>query len=421
MANLKKWLTEQKLFKRTEKVKIPSHLLYDGYNGGKIYVPREREHEFLYHYSEEMKAGSKLYYVETRPKTFKYMIDIDITDDHYWTNDEIINISKFIQNVVYDFYEKNQMTICATSPAKEKADGIHTGVHLIWPKLYVDSETAMILRRGIVQKLNENVSGPKEKSWEDIIDEVIYTRNGYRMVGSDKLSPKTKLPENRSLEIKFVMNSEGKLMEDYLDRLKNNFQSLAVETSIRYIHNKQYHLKGMEFKHYPKWLEPDALESVVGNKSKTPGVIVGNREHIIIEHFIRENLPKEYGSGSVKAVTRYDDGNLLIKTTSGHCMNIGRCHNSCGIFFFASPNGLYQKCLCPCDNLKGRKRGYCRDYTSDCFPFTDETRDLLFPQYSKKLFIESKKNKNNYRPLTTNQKDKELKEYCDKLFDDIFS
>ena len=434
MADLKKWLHNQGFFQKTNETPVPSHLLYDG---GKIYVPRDREHEFLYQYALEMEKGSKLYYVETRPKTFKFMIDIDITDDHYWTNEEIIKITKFIQTVVYDFYEKNLHTICAVSPPKEKKDGTHTGVHLIWPKLVVISETARVIRRGIVQKLNEEYGscpcGPGgPKTWEDVIDEVIYTRNGYRMVGSDKMTPPpNKKSENRELIVKFVMNANGDLKEEYLERLLGDYKATVMETSIRYVLDvyRRKGSKGMEPKSYPKWLEDDALEFAENNGKKgkgSSGCITGPKEHLIIEQFIQRNLPNEY-RGDIKAVTRYKDGNLLIKTNSRHCMNLGRSHNSCGIYFYASPQGIFQKCLCPCDKLKGRKQGYCRDYTSECFPFTEDTKMLLFPEYAKNLFLnetnDKKKKRNLFNPRSETKgfKEKEKKAQCDKMLEDILS
>jgi len=364
MTDLKKWLRTEGLFSKTKDTPVPSHLLYDG---GKIYVPRKREHEFLAKYAAEMEKGSKLYYVETRPSTFKYMIDIDITDDHYWSIDEIIKLTKFIQNIVYEFFQKNHMVICVTSPSKKKTEGTHTGIHLIWPKLVVVSETALIIRRGIVQKLNEEYGacphGPGgSKTWEDVIDECIYTRNGYRMVGSDKMTPPpNRKPEDRELTVKFVMNSNGDLKQAYLERLEADYKAMAYETSIRYVLDS-YHRKGskgIEIKALPKWLEADALEFAHNKGKKTKaGTLVGGKEHLVIENFIRKNLPKEYRGGVVKAVTRYDNGNLLIKTNSRYCINLGREHSSNHIYFYATPDGLFQKCLSPTDKLNGRKFGY---------------------------------------------------------------
>jgi hypothetical protein len=171
---LDKWLTDKKYFTRTKDTPAPSHLLYNGYKGGKLYIPRSKEYEFLCQYAAEMTRGTKLYYVETRPKTFKFMIDVDISDDHYWSVEEIAKLSVIIQKTVYDFFETNQVVICCTSPAKIKNDGTHTGIHLIWPNLFVTSDTALCIRRGIIQKLKEFDKTEQDKfkltkSWENII------------------------------------------------------------------------------------------------------------------------------------------------------------------------------------------------------------------------------------------------------------
>ncbi len=440
-TNLDNWLKQNNYFKKNSENDSPTHLLY---SGGTFYIPREKEYEFLTHYAAELSKKTKLYYVETRPKIFKYMVDIDITDDHYWTTEEMINLISIIQKTVFEFFDTNQMTICCTSPVKNKNDGMHTGIHLIWPNLYINSETALCIRRGIIQKLKES-DIKINKSWEDIIDETIYTRNGYRMVGSDKMSHvtnsngiKEKIAENRPLSLLFVMDSEGNLSEKYYDRLNGNTKSLILETSIRYVLDT-YIEQGMNVNKFPTWLEEDPLEksNLKSNKGKGEGpvgTVISSKDHQIIENFIKRNLPEKY-SGSVKAVTRYPDKNLLIKTTSRYCMNIGRNHNSCGIYFFASPVGIYQKCLCSCQKMDGRKNGLCLNYTSSCYKFDAETSSILFPDENKFNFNDDKKDKKNikknnkkikskelnYVPLTKSNIEKQQQQLCDKLFNDIFT
>ena len=304
-----KWLDSQNFFKRTKDVPIPSHLLYDGHNGGKLYVPRDKDYEFLCHYAEAMAGGTELFFVETRPKVFRYMIDIDITDDHYWSTEEIERLTKLIQITVFDFFEANQVTICCTSPVKLKKDGTHTGIHLIWPNFYVNSDNAMALRRAIIQKVKEHdkPDGIKfTKSLEDVFDELIYTRNGYRMVGSDKMTGEKKAedrkPEGRPFNVLFVMDSQGELNASYLKRLKTDTKALMLETAIRYVLDA-YNIKGstgMGIK-IPSWLNEDIIHKMSG--SRVPGTIV-SRIHFVIEQFIRINLPRQY-RGIVKAVTRY--------------------------------------------------------------------------------------------------------------------
>lgn len=429
-CGLEKWLETNNYFTRTKETPIPSHLLYNGYKGGKLYIPRDKEYEFLCQYAIEMSKETKLYVVETRPKTFKFMIDVDISDDHYWSVGEISKLVCIIQKTLFVFFETSQMTICCTSPPKTKNDGTHTGIHLIWPTLFVVSDTALCIRRGIIQKLKESDIKIK-KEWDDIIDETIYTRNGYRMVGSDKMNGRDKIPENRPLSLLFVMDSEGELNINYYNRLKKDTKALVLETSIRYVIDTYLH-QGMNINKFPEWLEEDPLQKKAASRGQGQGTIVSSKEHLVIEQFIRKNLPKQYNK-CVKAVTRYPDKNLLIKTNSRFCMNTGREHNSCGIYFFATPEGMAQCCLCSCNKLDGRMNGLCMDYTSQWYKFDENTRTILFPELDKNLFeeeqkkkeivkkIKKKKEEMKYEPLTKINIEKQQQNICIKLFNDIMS
>jgi hypothetical protein len=177
----------------------------------------------------------------------------------------------------------------------------------------------------------------------------------------------------------------------------------------------------------PIWLEDDPLQRKAGYKGIS-GNVVSGKEHLVIENFIKQNLPKVY-RGSIKAVTRYPDKNLLIKTTSSYCMNIGRNHNSCGIYFFATPEGIRQKCLCSCNKLDGRKTGLCMDFTSGLYPFDENSRAILFPELDKNLFVEQTKKKKQqkdkkeakFEPGTGTKAHiiKQEQKICDKLLGDI--
>lgn len=442
-TELDKWLESKQYYTRTNETPIPSHLLYNGYKGGKLYLPRSEEYAFLCRYAKEIDKGTKLYYVETRPKTFKFMADIDISDDHYWTSEEIEKLVNHIQKTIYAFFETQQVVICCTSPIKVKNDETHTGIHLIWPNLFITSDTALCLRRGIIQKLKEDKDTFKlKKTWEDIIDEVVYTRNGYRMVGSDKMSvvkniegdkKDKKVPENRPLSLLFVMDSEGQLNETYCNRLKKDTKALILETSIRYVIDT-YLDHGMNINKFPEWLEEDHIARKAGVRSNSGNVISG-KAHLVVENFIKKYLPSVY-KGSVKSVIRYPKEDkyphaLLIKTNSRYCMNIGRNHNSCGIYFYATPVGITQRCLCSCNKMDGRKTGLCMDFTSGLYPFDDDTRSILFPELDKNLFETEQKQKtkikikqkqkeeSKYIPETKINKLKQQQQLCNKLFGDI--
>jgi len=429
-TNLDKWLESNNYFTRTKETPIPSNLLFTGYKGGKIYIPQAQNYQFLCKYAEELQKGTSLYYVECRSKVFKFMIDVDISDDHYWSKEEIIEITIIIQSVVKEFFEMNIPSICCTSAPKMKKDLIHTGIHLIWTDLFVTSDTALIMRRGIIQRLKSS-SSRKPGNWDDIIDETIYTKNGYRMVGSDKMKlDKTngKIPEGRPLELLFVMDSDGTVNEEYFRRLKIDTKSLVLETSIRNVISA-YTIQGMDPVKIPTWLELDPLQSKAGSRT-SKGNVVSSREHFYVENFIKRNLPPVY-HGTVKSIVRYPKEDdyppaLLIKTTSKYCMNIGRDHNSCGIYFYATPTGITQRCLCTCNKMEGRRKGLCMDYVSVTYKFEQsdkEIRAVLFPTWQEDdIFMEDEPNKKGAYTHVPNSKNlerrKEARE-CDKLFDNI--
>lgn len=350
---LEKWLSDNNFYVKNNNK--PSHLLF---NGGILYIPQKDEFKFLTLYASELDQNKKLYYVEVRPQIFKYMMDLDIKDDHYLSQEEIIKLSSDITKIVNDNFNVKSYVICCVSGQKIKNKSIHTGVHLIWPNFFVDSNTALNLRSIIIEKL-----GTEGYKWDQIIDPLIYTRNGFRMVGSDKLD-KNKNPENRPLNLSFVLNPEGEISENYYNRLKKSTKSLVLETSIRYIieGSEQLSIKG-------------TLCNRPGGSTSVNFIADDPRSNILME-FISTNFPMY--NGTIKKIGTYTDGNYLIITNSKYCLNIGRSHNSCGVFLFASKKGMCQKCLCPCDKLDGRKHGLCKDFSSDYIPFSPHTMNILF-------------------------------------------
>lgn len=423
------WLKQNNYFTKKTENQSATHLLYDGYEGGKIYLPREKEYEFLKRYSMDINNGLKHYVIEQRPRVYKFMMDLDISDTTYWKPDKIEIFVKKIQLIVNDYFPEKYTLVCCTSPPKKKRGSIHTGIHLIWPGVYVNSEDALIIRAGVIQKMNENDEFINKTSWETVFDELIYTRVGYRLTLSDKMTKDDKTgeryPDKRMLTLLWTMNYDGSINDLYTSRLKNDNKSLVLDTSIRYTLDIYFDaVKGMEI-NIPRWMKGDNLSGIINKISghNIKGVIVSSDEHYIIEEFIRTNLPIVYKTVKIKAVTRYPDDNILIKTDSRHCLNIGKKHNSCGIYFFASQMGIYQKCLCPCEKLDNRKHGYCRDFTSKCYPFDKETSKKLFPNFNESVFdniSSSKKAKSKKQEAYNPKKSKNKHEdTANKLFNEI--
>jgi hypothetical protein len=395
---LYKWCESNKYFSRQEEDEKPSHLLWDGHGGGKLFVPKNKEHEFLCKYIDEHNGGGKLYIIEQRSNVYKFMIDLDIEDDHYWKCDEIETIVKHIQGVINMFYDtKNNFCICCISPSKIKNGNVFTDIHLVWPSIPTCNKHALIVRRGMLNKLAGVRVGCRKI--EDVFDESIYTKNGIRMLFSDKIS--NGAPENRESRVLFVYDS--KINVDYTNRLMNNKLDALIETSIRFVRGSI----PLEII-IPDWSYDVAtkimLDDTIGGEkisSKFLGM-ASDQDYVVINNYINVMMPRQY-HGKVKEMRRYPDDNILIIMNSRYCLNLCGNHKSCGVFLFACPYGIYQRCLCPCNKL--RKHGLCKNYRSKCFQFGDEVVKMLFPKH--KPFNRVTNFKNNF------------KNDIDKMFSDL--
>lgn len=370
-----------------------THLLL---NGGKLNVPDDKHSLFLRIYAKALENGERVYVVERRRKDiFRMMIDFDGVFEEKLTQEMRKGIAKTIQQIVYKLYDIDFNVISLIAPPVKKADsGWKCGIHFIWPRLFVSSEIALAIRQEILAQFT--MTAKCNNAMDDVFDPLVYTRNGFRMVGSDKWNHKTRRGENRVYGIDFVMDSEGNMREAYADLLRKNTFRMVQDTSIREIF-------GNTAKTIP--LPNVKLANVPAKNRK---LVRRNEDLSALEDFLRSSMPKGYVNVNVKGLREYPDGNFLVITDSKYCLNLRRNHSSCGIYFLLTARGVYQKCLCPCKNLKGRKFGYCHEFTSKLYPIDDFLKELYF---GKKYIFSG-----------TQSKGKQIKKYekfVETLFDNI--
>lgn len=401
---LKKWLINNNyFFDQKKQNETESHFLYDG---GVVYLPEDKEYEFLKLYSIDLKNKVSLHYVEKRKAVYKYMIDLDIYDSYCWTDKEIIHISKIINSIINEFYNNKSNNnsidlyciVCKIFGHPKEKDGlVHSGIHIIYPKLLIDDKTALMFREAVLQKINLMINDdnlapekkPKNLIWADLFDARIYEANGFTMVGSCKI----KEPNIRTYMPLTVLNKDGSVKQLYLERILNNYLDMMLDTSIRYIPEafRESNIEGFGPTNIPEWVDKSIMDNmnVIKRKRGNKSSMTDAQDVVyqIVHSAILKHMPDyKHEPYLIKEIFRYPDNNgrpdnngaLLITTTSKYCMNLGREHKSCGIYFYANKNGICQKCLCPCNNKNGRKNGYCRDYTSDYYPFDTDLCVVLF-------------------------------------------
>jgi hypothetical protein len=404
-SQIMKWLIDNKLYthvKDKEDLRVASHTLY---NGGVVYLPEsktsEYEYKFLSHYAKDLANGVDLHFIEQRPAPespakgiYKYMVDLDIYDDYYLSDKEFIELGQIITNVVNQFYaESSYDAILCKSAPKMKNGRTHSGLHMIFPKLFVNNEIAKMFRSAVIQQF-EQLKIRAGQDWATQFDILIYEGVGYTMVGSSKLE------KPRRVYMPFIIiDKNGNSLDAYLNRLLQNPLDLMLDTSIRYIPDNVKHdtFDGCRPTKVPEWFKENEhlVRPVMRRKSNSVKCIGVDKDYVykIIIDTLRK-APKvwshnNYSDVTIKTIQRYPDasgpncGNLLIVVNSKYCMNLGREHNSCGIYFHANRKGICQKCLCPCNNLQGRKNGLCSGYTSSYIPFPEEFLEVLFDKRLK--------------------------------------
>ena len=379
MIETKEWLSKN--------CKANDIITHTNFLGGSYSIPDNLLYKFIKYYAEDMKNGIHLNFVEQRPNIYKFMIDLDIKDNEFWPENKIFRISKFICKVVNQFYNNNlNVIVCTCAEPKIQNNNIHTGIHLIFPKLFVDDDLAKYLRSVILLAIsNKKDDFFTMYDWEKFYDPQVYDSSGFGMVGSSKDNKRIYMPVA-------IFDSKGSLKKDYLETLLSNYVDLICETSIRYI--PEGISAGMYDMKIPKW----ALKCKYNLLPKNNGCAKIHTENVTDNNIIRaiiETIRKgfdDYKNVRFRSIRKYPDNNFLIIPYSKYCMNIGTCHNSCGIYFYGSRKGICQKCLCPCQN-KGLDIP-CSEYMSEWVPFEPDVYEVLYGSTNMFRSLDSKKNDN---------------------------
>lgn len=435
MSHLKKWFVFNKLYTQN---KDYTHLLLDG---GKINIPREREDEFFSKCAADMFIGNKNYVCEQKTNIFKAHADLDFENDDEMKYEDIIKIVKNIQLSLGIFYDKKlisderRVIICTTDPKEKIKDNkkiIKTGVHLIWPEILMDKNTALMVRQFIIENLRKEFGERINcNNWDDVVDETVYTNNGLRMVGCakmvicsncknninkkkncEKCNKIGRIDEGRIYKPVDVITGDGDLNKKYLDELENNLHYQLQQTSIRVYTDS-----------YTNYDIPDGFvyikkkiskKNKINKKSKS-GIIKNDdikkfklnstdQRFIKVEAFIKKTFKNKnsfFKDMNIVEVIEVNDAEYyLVRTDCHYCPNVKREHGSNTIYFHIDKQNLYIKCF----SIK--KDNVCD--SSDCSKYKSEpyklTKTLINILYNKSNSIVNKKFKNKNEKILEVQK-----------------
>jgi hypothetical protein len=283
-----------------------------------------------------------------------------------------------------------------------------------------------MLREAYLVRLDKEF-GPRTEfsnTWEEVVDEQIYTSNGLRMAYSRKINscPNCKnnekkkntclecagegrIEDDRVYEPTMYIDGDGHLDPKKTEHLQQNVYAAVKTTSIR-LSERAEKTPGFEaYKGAPNYdiqsIDPKQVKTKKKKNSSTDNngqefVVLDNgpkniddrirvdpsdRKFQTLLRFIRERM----GAGRWKHIQGKDmyrnmSGTQYIMRVKGegssYCMNKGDDHNSATIYFVLTTEGVVQRCWSR-KKIK-RRYDYCQKYSSVLERISIQMRSLFF-------------------------------------------
>jgi hypothetical protein len=407
--------------KNTDDSREVTHRLLDG---GNIHLGKEEMEEFYSVYATDIVSGFKNYIVELRTPIFKYFIDLDIFDHEYYTGKSLLRIIVKIQKALSYFTNRSSFNddvyVCTTPEKrvkKEDIEYIKTGVHLIWPTIYVTQEIALFLRQFIIQFLISKMGPrPDHNDWEDVVDETVYNQNGLRLMGSYKALP-CKVCKNKQ-ELRDSCEpcaGLGKLFGDHTyklayilstdNRMKIKACAKIVKKQSEMI--KLLSIRSNKFKSniiieepYPPWFNVSfaskankhinkILKTTRENQKRTGGStaisIIDSAYVDAVTSIVEQSFGQKAGFRGlgIKSIRKPPDAKeecYWVTTDCCYCLNVGREHGQSTIYFKITYSGVVQKCFCKKNTLNGGREKVCGKFESKKYGVSFKYKEILFPE-----------------------------------------
>jgi len=380
-----------------------SHVLMDG---GVLSVPFDTLDEFHERYIDAILAREKVYIVEQKTETYNFFVDLDYKDQTPLGLEAIQRICKNICETVGQFGD-HACLISAAKPKPCSGDLIKSGIHMNWNGLVVDRVSGNALRDHILIGLTR-FDGNMD--WNEIIDASVYGNvsrkskgSGFRMPWSHKRAKHEpcggqgcaqcdngKIDQVAYLPLYIYTKGPLRLMvradpKPSLETLKMAVVRTHAKVTVP--------------------IEPPSVSLIKGEGSltaeETRDEVHDDHVRTLIDSFIRKNMVGQ-GTSSVIKVFRYND-TYIVSSTSHYCENLRRDHASNHVWFMIIGRTIVQKCFCRCETIRGRRDGFCKDFSGQRHNLPDTIVSILYPDECKRPTIKSKvPTTNKPKPPVTN-------------------
>jgi len=167
--------------------------------GGVIFIETPQQHDDFYRNYGRSAGRGTIWTLTERPTTacMRLMVDLDFKGPQAIFTESIEFLVQQIQAVVVEFFptrtKHEQRVVVCGAPIKlnRKAETTtkKTGVHLVWPELYLSARDQLQIRYNLVVRIKK-IMGARPQGcnrWDDVIDPSIYTDSGLRLIGTSKV------------------------------------------------------------------------------------------------------------------------------------------------------------------------------------------------------------------------------------------
>ena len=468
------WLNRMDLLvKKYENGKRITHVTF---NGGKFSIPDDREAEFLKWYAVSLSLNKYLWFVEQRTHIFRYYVDLDFMQLVPLTERVIHATSVLVQRVIRNFFPETQREGLVTIAVQDKErigeiifketpsenslraivcttnykfinakngnpEMVKTGIHILWPNLYMDRERALDIRESIIAELEREFGKRIHplNTWQDVVDCSVYGKSstsggvggkgsGLRMLGSRKTEEcptcrgksrgdkkkngefsggcdmclnNGKVDTGRPYYVLCVLNSFGSRDYEAEEYYRRDLGALIVDTKIR--------TTFQEAPKHPIYVVPERAPLRVVDQSgvKKGTTATGARkpadaklssstkqklqnsslEWDLIHNVIRACANGTYKNTIITEITTNARNSQYIVHIGGescrYCHNIKREHTSNRIYFVVDSNGVTQRCHDNAGEISPEMQfGLCRDYVGFLNRLHHAEVKQLFPSSS---------------------------------------
>ena len=378
---MRRWASDNNLSNKTNL----SHVLMEG---GVLSIPSDKLDEFYARCMDDVHAKRKIFVVEQKTDIYNFFLDIDYVDEDSLELNQIEAIAKVICDKVNTLGGKD--CLISVSEPKPKNGKTKTGVHMNWSDFPVNQEGALNIRDHVVSILKLAYGA---KKWGDMIvgsvDDSVYgvlgktKGSGFRMPWSHKCvkdkATGEQLVEGPYLPFMIYKGSVGQGPLVQAGKIAYTSQDISMDL-LKMATVRSDSTTCIVIPEVPggvKKFEGGFTTTQLKNE-------VTDSSHIAhLQTFIRLNMDGQ-ATSRVKRLFKSKDA-YLIETDSMYCENLGRTHNSNHIWFILQDGNIKQKCFCRCDTMKGRKHGFCKDFSGREHRLPHSLTMDLFPAKKKNI------------------------------------